>query len=242
MKFILDKALSAFGIAVFLPIFLITPLLIFLYDFKNPLYTPDRVGKNFQKFKMIKFRSMIINADKNKVDSTKSDDSRITPIGKFIRKFKLDEFSQLLNVFIGNMSLVGPRPNVEREVNMYSDEENIILSIKPGITDFSSIVFSDEADILEGSEDPDLKYNQLIRPWKSRLAILYVKNNNVFIDVFLLFLTISSFFNRNYTLKLLSTLVYKLSEDKTLAEICLRINPLEPAPPPGFSSIIQSRY
>ena len=99
---------------------------------------------------------MIANADKSGVDSTGENDQRITVIGKYIRKFKLDEISQLLNVFAGNMSLVGPRPNVRREVDLYTVEEMKLLSLKPGITDFSSIVFSDEGNILKDYDDPDI--------------------------------------------------------------------------------------
>ena len=132
---------------------------------------------------MVKFRSMIIDASASGVDSTASDDKRITTIGRIVRKFKIDEIPQLFNVMIGDMSFVGPRPNVESETRMYSKVEQRILSVKPGITDFSSIVFSDEGDILKGSDDPDLKYNQIIRPWKSRLALLYIDNRTLMIDI-----------------------------------------------------------
>ena len=97
----------------------------------------------------------------------------IIPIGQKIRKYKIDELTQLFNVLIGNMSLVGPRPNVKSEVDLYTEIEKELLSVKPGITDFSSIVFSDEGKILENKENPDLSYNQLIRPWKSRLGLIY---------------------------------------------------------------------
>ena len=242
MKFFLDKLISLILIIFFSPVFIIIPLIIFLYDFSNPFYTPYRIGMNNKKFKMIKFRSMVLNADKNSIDSTKKDDQRITPIGKFIRKFKLDEISQLLNVLIGNMSLVGPRPNVEREVQMYSKEEMKILTVKPGITDFASIVFADEGDILFGSEDPDLKYNQIIRPWKSRLAILYVEKNNFLIDIYILFLTFFSFFKRKYTLSLLSKFINKVSDDKMLVDMCRREFSLKSMPPPGFNEIIKKRF
>ena len=109
---------------------------------------------------------MKINADKSGVDSTSNKDPRITGIGRFIRKYKIDELSQLFNVFLGSMSLVGPRPNVKRDTDLYTSLEKDLFLAKPGITDFSSIVFADEGDILEGHLDPDLAYNQLIRPWK----------------------------------------------------------------------------
>ena len=118
---------------------------------------------------------MIVKADQTGVDSTAGDDKRITPIGRLVRKLKLDELSQLWNVLKGDMSLVGPRPNVPREVALYTSDENKLLEIRPGITDLSSIIFADEGDILHGAEDPDLRYHQIIRPWKSRLGLLYVK-------------------------------------------------------------------
>ncbi len=242
MKNIFDLIFSLIGLFFFLPVFIIVPLIIFLNDFGNPFYTPYRIGKRKKKFKMFKFRSMILDADKNNVDSTKNDDQRITMIGKIIRKFKFDELSQLLNVIFGSMSLVGPRPNVEREVNMYSKEEIRILDVKPGITDFSSIVFADEGDILEGAHDPDLKYNQIIRPYKSRLAILYVEKKNLILDIQLIFLTILSFLNRKKALNLLSNIVFKISHDETLRKVCLRNDKLKPTAPPGFDKIITKRF
>jgi lipopolysaccharide/colanic/teichoic acid biosynthesis glycosyltransferase len=114
---------------------------------------------------------MIKNADQSGVDSTGAADRRITPVGHFIRRYKLDEITQLWNVLKGDMSLVGPRPNVQRETDMYTGIERRLLSVKPGITDFSSIVFSDEGDILKDHADPDIAYNQLIRPGKSALGL-----------------------------------------------------------------------
>ena len=114
---------------------------------------------------------MIVKADKSKVDSTSANDPRITKVGAIIRKLKLDELTQLFNVFKGEMSFVGPRPNVERETNLYSNKEKELLKVKPGITDFSSIVFSDESEILKDHQNPDIAYNQLIRPRKNYLAL-----------------------------------------------------------------------
>ena len=175
MKRLFDFILSLIGIIVLMPIIIIFSLLIWLQDFKSPFYVAHRVGKFGKLFKMIKFRSMIFNASSSGVDSTADDDKRITNIGKVVRKFKIDEIPQLFNVFMGQMSFVGPRPNVLNETNLYSEVENKILTVRPGITDFSSIVFSDEGDILKGSKNPDLRYNQIIRPWKSRLGLFYIK-------------------------------------------------------------------
>tara|TARA_B100000700_G_C14531469_1_gene617775 strand:- start:65 stop:583 length:519 start_codon:yes stop_codon:yes gene_type:complete len=165
---------------------------------------------------------MIVDADKNKVFSTKSDDARITKIGKFLRKSKLDELPQLLNIFFGHMSFVGPRPNVKYEVDMYTSSEKDLLRIKPGITDLASIVFYDEAEILENSQDPNKDYGTLIRPWKSQLGIYYVNNNNFIFDIKIIIFTIFNFFNRTYVLKSISNIILNNTTDKKLGEICLR--------------------
>jgi len=177
-KRLVDISLSLFGLLILSPLILFFAILVFFQDFKSPFFIADRVGKNGVIFKMIKLRSMVVNANKSGVNSTSANDPRITKIGIFIRKFKLDELTQLINVFMGEMSLVGPRPNVKSETDNYSTDEKQLLNIKPGITDFSSIIFSDEGDILKNSRNPDLDYNQLIRPWKSRLGLLYIKKRS----------------------------------------------------------------
>ena len=137
MKRILDFILSLIGLVLFSPILLPTIFLVWIQDWHSPFYIAPRVGKNEKPFKMLKLRSMIVNADKSGVDSTASNDKRITGVGRFIRKYKLDELSQLWNVLIGDMSLVGPRPNVKRETDLYTIEEKKLLTVRPGITDFS---------------------------------------------------------------------------------------------------------
>ena len=173
---------------------------------------------------MIKIRSMKVNADLSGVDSTANDDSRITLVGKIIRKFKIDELAQLINVFLGQMSFVGPRPNVERETSLYTTEEKKLLNLKPGITDISSIVFSDEGDILEGRDDPDITYNQLIRPGKSKLGIFYIENSNIFLDVYLIFLTFLSIISRQKALELLSKKVCKMGVIQNLLSYAKELN------------------
>ena len=177
MKRLLDVIFSLAGIIIFSPIIFIFGILIWLQDFGNPFYISKRVGKNFKEFNLIKLRSMVLNADKSGVDSTSSNDKRITKIGNIVRKYKLDELMQLFNVLFGNMTLVGPRPNVKSEVDMYTKKEKTLLQVKPGITDFASIVFSDEGNILKNKKDPDITYNQLIRPGKGKLGIFYIRNS-----------------------------------------------------------------
>ena len=222
MKKLFDFFFSIFLIIIFLPLIILISIIVFILDFNNPFYVAERVGKNFKMFKMIKFRSMIINADKNKVFSTKSDDERITIIGKYLRRFKLDELPQLFNILFGHMSFVGPRPNVKFEVDMYHDYEKDLLKIKPGITDLASIVFYDEAEILKNSNDPNKDYGLLIRPWKSQLGIYYVNNNNLILDIKIILFTILNFFNRQYVLNSISKIILKKTSDEKLSEICLR--------------------
>lgn len=241
MKRIFDFFLSFFGLIILSPILFIFFILIFLQDFNYPFYIASRVGKNGIPFNMIKFRSMIVNANASGVDSTASDDKRITTIGRIVRKFKIDEIPQLFNVMIGEMSFVGPRPNVESETRMYSKEEQRILSVKPGITDFSSIVFSDEGDILEGSDDPDLKYNQIIRPWKSRLALLYIDNRTLMIDIKIIIWTVLGVFSKKYVLKNITNFLKSIKSDNLLIEVCKRVEEPMAFHPPGFNKIISKR-
>ena len=154
--------------------------------------------------------------------STSDEDPRITKVGKIIRRYKIDEFVQFYNVLFGNISIVGPRPNVQDDVVKYTSLERKILSVKPGITDFSSIVFSDEGSILKNSENPDLDYNKFIRPWKSRLAILYIENMSITIDIKLIFLTFYNLINRKKTLIYLNSILREITSDQELLKISLR--------------------
>jgi len=240
-KTLFDLFLSSTLFILFLPLLIIFPFLIWYQDHSNPFYIANRVGKNGRLFKMIKFRTMIFNADNTGIDSTAINDNRITKLGHFIRRYKIDEIPGLINILKGEMSFVGPRPNVKRETDLYTNEEKILLNMKPGITDFSSIVFSDEGEILKNSDNPDLDYNQLIRPWKSRLGIFYVLNHNFFMDLNILFLTIFMLINREYTLYRVHQVLSKKIEDDQLLNVLKRKTPLNPYPPPGSDEIVRSR-
>lgn len=241
MKRMIDVITSIIGLTLLSPLLLLVIILIWLHDFHSPFYIAPRVGKSGQLFYMVKLRSMVVNADKTGVDSTSSSDPRITPIGHFVRKFKLDEFTQLWNVLKGDMSLVGPRPNVKRETDLYTRVEKGLLSVRPGITDFSSIVFSDENEMLRDSKDPDIDYNQLIRPWKSRLGLLYVENASFKLDVILLFLTILNMYSRSNALRGLCKLLKKMDATEDLIRVSKRQSVLVPFPPPGSDKIVVSR-
>ena len=240
-KRIFDIFLSGIGIIIITPVLIPFLVLIWLQDFYNPFYISNRVGYKNKQFKIIKLRSMVVLADKSGVDSTSSDDPRITNVGKVVRKFKLDELTQLFNVFLGDMSFVGPRPNVERETRLYTEIENKLLEAKPGITDFSSIIFSDESNILAPFDDPDIAYNQLIRPRKNYLALFYIKNQSIVLDMKLIILTIFAIFNKKKTINYILKIMKNLGASKQLIEMADRKNFLFPMPPPGSSKIVKSR-
>lgn len=233
IKRITDISISVIGLLVISPLFLLIMLIIYLYDRHSPFYITTRIGKDGKPFKFIKFRSMIVNADKAHVFSTSASDPRITPIGKFVRKYKFDELPQLINVLRGDMTLVGPRPNVPSEVALYTSEEKKMLSVLPGITDFASIVFSDENDILKDSKDPDKDYNLKIRPWKSRLGILYIRNQSLILDFKIIFYTAIALFSRKIALQKIQKIVAKLTTDKELIKISGRETELYPYFPPS---------
>ena len=190
---------------------------------------------------MIKLRSMVVDADKTGVDSTKASDGRITPVGHFIRRFKLDELTQLVNVLVGDMSMVGPRPNVKRETDLYTPEEARLLSVRPGVTDYASIVFADEGDILDGQSDPDIAYNQLIRPGKSRLGLFYVDQSSSSVDILLCMLTALAIVSRRRALKGVQRLLAAQGAGMELVTLAGRRDGLVPSVPPGGDRIVTSR-
>ena len=241
MKRLFDIFISLLGLVILSPVLLTFMYLVYRQDKHSPFYVAPRVGKNGVMFKMLKLRSMSVNADKSGVDSTSADDIRITPIGHKIRRYKLDEFTQLWNVLIGDMSLIGPRPNVLSDTNLYTDIEKGLLTVRPGITDFSSIVFSDEGDILEGMKDPDLAYNQLIRPWKSRLGLSYIKNQSLFLDFQLILYTVIAIISKQRALAWVAVKLNNLNVDTDTVKISKREVSLYPFPPPGSDEIVSSR-
>lgn len=192
MKRAFDILFSFFALITFSPLILIVAAIIKFNDFGPVFYMAPRVGKNGKLFKMFKFRTMVVNADKIGASSTTANDKRITGIGKFLRKYKLDELSQLINVLIGEMSIVGPRPEVKYFTDMFNEEEKLILSVRPGITDWASVWNSDEGKILEGAEDPDKAYMELIWPEKKRLQLKYVREQSFINDITIIFLTLKA--------------------------------------------------
>ena len=241
LKRLFDILFSATALFLFGPLILVMCLAIWIEDRKNPFYVAPRVGKDERIFKMVKMRSMRAGADRSGVDSTSASDNRITKVGKYVRKFKFDEITQLWNVFVGDMSLVGPRPNVKRETEIYTQIEKKLLSAKPGITDFASIVFSDEGDILNQCPDPDLTYNQLIRPYKSRLGIFYIEKRTFLVDLSLIFFTAVSIVSRDVALKLNVIVLEKLGASESMIKVASRKFALEAKPPPGGKHVVKRR-
>ena len=238
LKRAIDVLVAAFGLLIMSPVLIVFGFAIWLQDFHSPLYVANRVGLHKKTFKMIKLRSMVFNADASGITSTSNSDRRITRIGMLIRKLKLDEVTQLVNVLLGDMSLVGPRPNVLKwGVELYTEEEMHLLSVRPGITDFSSIVFSDEGAILSAVENPDLAYNQLIRPWKSRLSLAYIDHMSLKLDLKLVLITVLSIVFRQHALKLVVQELRRLGESEELIQVASRTSPLKPFPPPGSARI-----
>jgi lipopolysaccharide/colanic/teichoic acid biosynthesis glycosyltransferase len=228
MKRLFDVTIAVAGLLVASPFLATVIFLIWLQDRHNPLYLPYRVGRAGQLFRMVKLRTMIVSADKNGISSTSTDDPRITSIGHFIRRYKLDELTQLWNVLTGDMSLVGPRPNLKRVTDLYTSEEKKLLTIRPGITDFSSIVFSDEGEILLGKADPDLAYDQLIRPWKNELGIFYVGHQSLLLDIQLIVLTAFAIVNRRSALDRVQILLRRTGAPEALIRVAGRRDELVP--------------
>lgn len=241
LKRAIDALTAAAGLVAASPVLLPVMFLVWKQDRHSPFYVASRVGRDGAPFRMVKLRSMIVNADASGVDSTGAADSRITPVGQFIRRYKLDEVTQLWNVLKGEMSLVGPRPNVQRETDLYTSQERRLLAVKPGITDFASIVFSDEGDILEHEDDPDVAYNQLIRPGKSRLGLFYIDHRSLGLDARLVGLTVVAIASRPWALRGVVKLLRKLGAEDQLVAIAARERGLVPMPPPGSCTIVTSR-
>lgn len=189
MKRLFDILFSLIILILFLPFGIIISLLIVFESKGGIYYKQERIGKNGIPFYLLKFRSMRTNADKLGKLTVGMRDPRITKIGYFIRKFKLDEFPQFINVLKGEMSIVGPRPDVKEYVDLYTDEQRTILLVKPGITDYASLEYFEESDLLEQSSNPEKTYIEEIMPAKIKLNQKYIANPTLFVDLKIIFLT-----------------------------------------------------
>ncbi|MGA2363184.1 MAG: sugar transferase [Candidatus Aminicenantales bacterium] len=189
-----DILAAAIGISVLIPLWLWITWRIRQEDGGPIFYRGERTGIGGKPFRIFKFRTMVVDAERLGASSTPDDDGRITRIGWFLRRHKLDELPQLINVLVGDMSLVGPRPEVKKFTDLYMDEETAILTVRPGITDWASLWNSDEGTLLKGSRDPDRDYFEKIRPEKIRLQLKYVQDRSFRTDVKILFLTLKKLF------------------------------------------------
>ena len=189
LKRLFDIICSSLGVILLSPVIIVIAAIILIEDRFPVFYRGVRVGRYGKLFRIYKYRSMVRNAESVGGDSTADDDPRITRIGKFLRKYKLDELPQLINVLKGDMSIVGPRPEIRKYVDQYNEEEKQILTVRPGITDWASIWNADEGALLAGAKDPDRAYEELIRPTKLKLQLKYVRERSFFTDMKIIFLT-----------------------------------------------------
>jgi len=187
-----DILFSFIGLIILTPFFLIISFLVVCTPLGTVFYKQIRVGKNSKDFVLYKFRTMKTGSDRKGLLTVGDNDSRITNIGRFLRKYKLDELPQLWNVLKGDMSLVGPRPEVRKYVNLYNEEQKRVLSVRPGITDYASIAFVDENRILALSKDPEKEYIETIMPKKLELNLRYLENRSVKEYFKILLLTVRS--------------------------------------------------
>ena len=182
MKRLFDVIASSAGLVVLLPLLAVLAIVLKRESTGAVFYRGLRAGQHGRPFRIFKFRTMVVNADKIGGPTSSADDPRITRVGSFLRRYKLDELPQLINVLKGEMSLVGPRPEVVQEVLLYTDEEKRLLEVRPGITDWASIRFRNEGEILRGSDDPHQAYREKIRPEKIRLGLEYVRCHSFMTD------------------------------------------------------------
>ena len=190
LKRAMDIIISGGALAVIWPVLLLIALAIKIDDPGPVFYRQVRVGKDGKEFRIFKFRTMVVDADKKGLAITVGRDNRITRMGRILRKTKLDELAQLINVFTGEMSFVGPRPEVPKYVNMYTPYQRQVLLVRPGITDYASIAYRNENDMLEGAEDPEKMYIDVIMPDKIELNMKYLREISPLADIRLILSTI----------------------------------------------------
>jgi len=237
IKRLFDVLLSVLVLVAASPVLAAAMLAIWSHDGGPALYRAARVGRGNRDFRMLKLRSMTVGAEHRGAASTGRSDARITPVGRFLRRTKLDELPQFWNVLVGEMSVVGPRPNSRRGgVDRYTPAELRLLSVRPGITDLASIVFADEGEIIDAAADPDALYDALIRPWKSRLGLLYIDRAGFADDCRIVALTALALVARPAALRGVEAVLTRWGAPEPVKSACRRREPLAPAPPPGVAA------
>jgi lipopolysaccharide/colanic/teichoic acid biosynthesis glycosyltransferase len=199
LKRLFDFTASLFGLVVTAPVLILMALWVKLDSSGPVFYRAERAGRGGVPFRIFKFRSMVANADQIGGPTTSGSDARVTRSGRFIRKLKLDELSQLINVLVGDMSLVGPRPEIVSKVRKYSEEERKTLELRPGITDWASIWNSDEGGVLEDAADPDAVYEEVIRPTKLKLQLYYYETRSFLGDIKIILSTLLRIVRKDWT-------------------------------------------
>jgi len=194
LKRLFDILASLIGIVILSPFLFLISILVLLDSRGGIFYKQVRVGEGMKEFKLFKFRTMYSNSDKKGLLTVGMKDNRITKIGYYLRKYKLDELPQLLNVLIGDMSIVGPRPEVPKYVAMYTNEQKKVLNIKPGITDYASIEYANENEILAKASNPEEEYINTIMPAKLKLNLKYISEMGLGTDIGIIFRTIGKIF------------------------------------------------
>jgi len=189
LKRFFDIIFSFAGVIILSPVFLIIVILIKSDSAGKVIYRQFRIGKNGKDFNLLKFRTMKVDSDKSGLLTIGGHDSRITKAGYLLRKYKLDELPQLVNVFTGDMSFVGPRPEVSKYVKLYTEQQKKVLEVKPGITDIASIKYRNENELLENSKDPERFYIEEIMPDKIKMNLDYINERSFFKDIKLIFMT-----------------------------------------------------
>lgn len=194
MKRFFDILFSFLGLIFFIPVFLIIAILIIINSKGGVFYSQLRVGINQQDFKLLKFRTMFSGSEKKGLLTIGESDKRVTSTGKWLRKFKLDELPQLVNILKSEMSFVGPRPEMRKYVDLYNERQKEVLSVKPGLTDYASIEYSNENKILAKYSDPEKAYIEIVMPDKLNLNLKYIKEKSLFVDLKIIFKTIAKVF------------------------------------------------
>ncbi len=191
LKRLFDIVFSFVGLVILFPFFILIAIVILVSSKGGIFYLQTRVGLNNKDFKLFKFRTMKTNADKAGLLTVGGRDPRITAVGYYLRRYKLDELPQLLNVFLGSMSLVGPRPEVRKYVEMYNAEQLAVLSVKPGITDYASLEYFSENELLAKSSEPEMTYINVVMPAKLALNKKYIEDSSFITDIKIIFRTIA---------------------------------------------------
>lgn len=192
MTRIFDILLATLGLVILSPLLILVYVAIVLESRGGGFYRQERTGRYGKPFRLIKFRSMYVNADKHGLITVGGHDNRITRVGYYIRKYKIDELPQLINVVKGDMSIVGPRPEVKKYTDLYTEEQRKILDIRPGITDYASIKYVDENEILGTSDNPERTYIEHIMPDKIKLNMIYISQNGIKEYFKIIFLTLTN--------------------------------------------------